>query len=1561
MGEIRVVPSGKVYRQIFDAEVQLVRTLGETRRKSLHHGVPFDSGRIPIVRNLDTPVGQIFSHRQRTWMEGLLNDGLTENPVLHRDAVLTAIKPKEVVELNNAVREVKGLPDVVVPAKIGSGIIQLLADSKQQKHETAVMNLEEELATISRDLEMRFTEAAEHLLQEMEESHQSIQEQWAKIENSTDISTLKFESLQELWEAIVKQSLQMRELIKQLDRSYKEYEKERVKRITAAFKDCLKDLEKIAYLPSGDIYRFIDKEAMLVNQALLANHRAMNKLYVNLMEADLMHEMSERKKRNVKVQELNAVKKNDILQKFKGFLAKDWNAGLATEKDLLLKEQQKLNNKRIRRLEDITDMKPLDFNKASLSAWYDSIRALNMEMDSLHIQYMGKLEAYYEKLYQEWMSEIDRCKEALVSLEVCTKEEATQLMVSDFLPIVGDLQRLFENELSTVDKHMEILAQQMDFQCKEIYHFCKEATQLWEEHQVNLTDQKHQLKEQLDECRKKHDKINQAREANLDLLIDQLRQRNTAVELKSDLKKAICLLDGIKKGYESFYKKQLKIVNNYPSMLEKELDRFSAAISKYFVVIEIYKPHKLKIIIDAPTAVASPHEASEGVLEDIPQESDGNQSTSEEVTMEQSIILDEYSEEGAELSSHIQGLSIESINKREELQESRNTSSRSERESSIYVSQHLSEDASEEAFSPEERSDGFNETNHGESVSKFEIFRTSRGNTYSVLYDKNSRESTNQSAFLTEVGKQNYLLDYMKHAFLPETILLNLKQRIRLNFFEHLEDWYDKAMENAKNIAVIKNKEFKSELELRTHLHEPRGKRIKMDVHHARAAELRLHSEKVERHCKGVDEVLEKLKTEFTALQSQHCKSILNFRNSIYSMEDILKNANKSDRLVILLNSLHSNQDKYMVSVNKLLRDFQIKLDKSLGKLQDDNTRFITSFRLFADGGNFTPQEIEMYHRRVEQTTTSIAKTEGTIMVDLEVMEALSLEQSTGVIKEVEDKFTRYTLDLIFIEKIKRFLTNTQTKIKTEVAVSNNHTLNINSHLEQFERKIDACARPNPDKGVVSPEELYHFSKIIRDLMEKRAIYLNCLVDPALTKIPLQGPIATATRVEFQTQENKIYESLLQPTRKGRNAIEDVAVGIIKEILQAHKSEGLLETEPETADDQSAARGSEISDASGSQNVRSQGVSSRGQKTASTLPSAVKYSKPNRFDSKYQVFGETVEESDHFKGIVRYILWENTNALLAVAEDYYKKKDRQPVYRPEYLKDTFEQCAEELTQKMLSYQAQANAYHSSCLQEFREQLKVFEELVSSVPHFLIEDVLKQHMDFTKRALAEKRSTFSKKLQQLENAKTENKHRLRPILGHPNNLEMLESLCKQEEERQDAEAAEIKNNAEDQKQCMLEHAKAFVSALSSLSEQLLLEFDNFLIVDNVQIAQPEVASETTTSFQQKGTEAPLQEEENDSAIEIHRESRIWPGIPANELSQICIQSISKETASTATLSMETASVTTAKTVLADLATVEARDSAYAAAARLWGPAFPLQHVPVDDLPTRSLSWVGKTVV
>ena len=62
------------------------------------------------------------------------------------------------------------------------------------------------------------------------------------------------------------------------------------------------------------------------------------------------------------------------------------------------------------------------------------------------------------------------------------------------------------------------------------------------------------------------------------------------------------------------------------------------------------------------------------------------------------------------------------------------------------------------------------------------------------------------------------------------------------------------------------------------------------------------------------------------------------------------------------------------------------------------------NFRLFSDGGNFCPEEIDEYRKRLEKMAQKIDAAEGFIMTDLEGMESKRLEQATKISNEFEDR-----------------------------------------------------------------------------------------------------------------------------------------------------------------------------------------------------------------------------------------------------------------------------------------------------------------------------------------------------------------------------------------------------------------------------------------------------------------------------------------------------------------------------------------------------------------------------
>ncbi|NXL95943.1 CC180 protein, partial [Alectura lathami] len=62
----------------------------------------------------------------------------------------------------------------------------------------------------------------------------------------------------------------------------------------------------------------------------------------------------------------------------------------------------------------------------------------------------------------------------------------------------------------------------------------------------------------------------------------------------------------------------------------------------------------------------------------------------------------------------------------------------------------------------------------------------------------------------------------------------------------------------------------------------------------------------------------------------------------------------------------------------------------------------------------------------------------------------------------------------------------------------------------------------------------------------------------------------------------------------------------------------------------------------------------------------------------------------------------------------------------EDLPETFERCAEMLRQSLLSYQSQTEDYYDSCLKEFWDQLKLFEEELAYVSQLAVGSILEEH-------------------------------------------------------------------------------------------------------------------------------------------------------------------------------------------------------------------------------------------
>ncbi|XP_056009695.1 coiled-coil domain-containing protein 180-like isoform X3 [Ostrea edulis] len=1481
---MRVVPSGKIYRQMFDAQVQLQRSLSKVKSREANTAArdrspERQSTAIPVVKLSKEDVAHgLLTERQQTWADGFPNDPYVENPVLHKQYAEFVQSTMKESESSRAGKEVQGLPDVVLPAKEGSNIIERIAASRKQRHESVVEDLHQELSVINSDLEPVITEYSETLLRKLDDDDKEINHLLARIERDEDLLTYNLEELHKLWDEVQHHSAERQTWINELDQQLSKVEDDRIDMMRNVFKSYAKTMEKIAHLMPPDLSRFLDQESQVVNQTMLSNRRAYSDLYVRLLSSDIEREKAQYTIWKRRVEDWRQLNTELAIEHFGNFMQEEkivTPPGVTKVYNFLIAEQDVINKRRIDVVRQLCDLKPPASTKTAVYQWDKAIKSLTKEIDSVNQLHFSKIHTEYEKVCQDCLEKIEFIKTSLIEDGICAPPRAQQVVDQHMLPLVGERQKVFENNLETMEKNLEKHMKETTERLKMLFKFAQGAAHVWDVHEIGLAKQERALQEKLELCRQQHDNQNQDKEAHLDIIMDRMRQDATEKQLKDSLEKALNMLSKIKAAYEVFHKDQMDIVKNYPMMVRDELKDYDEGVCKFFEVGRNQPVKRSKSKIVAPKKSKEKAGSKEGSLPEA---------VSEILSTEKGTLF------------------------------------------------YVLTEAGEYGIPPEK-----------DTPTK-----------------EDTKEEGEGTTFMTEVEvPASSKAEYIQKIDVEESVLTDVKKKIRMNFLNHMEQWDIQASERAESVVIAKCEELNSELELRFHLHKPRARRAELDVHNVRAAELVMHSERVTRHTKGIIQALAELRQGFNKMTQEHNKLAYKFREDIEALEVVFVNATKSSKLIALQSQLGNELTNFMEIIRNSLLQYRKHLDKTLQMLRESNARFIKSFKVFSDGGNFCPEEIDVYRKKLENMSSKIDVSEGAIMSDMEDIEKKRLDQATKVASEFEDRFKNHMIDLIFMEKIARWLTNTQVKIKAEVANSNSQAQQLAQHLNDLDRRIDACEKPNLDKEQITSRQLNETLKTVLEAFQDRSIYLNCMKDP--TPRPpsgtMQGPPALERKSTRMSSDQGVRVGFsqstdVQPTpisRMGKQPQEDPSVNVIKSILRQkkraqkskmrfgmdaeldgeltgghhHDSREKLKSSLSTATtsekSKQTSKGKSSHSTGGSENSPKRVQSGmETPHTPSSMPRLRRNSKSTKFDRKYLVFGEKEEEGEerHILGIIKKTLREALEGLLTNAEMYYRAKGNRLVTRPQALQETFESCADVIVHKLQSYYTQSDEYHNQCLQEFRSQLSHLERSVGHVPGLLITDILKEELQ--KYTAERKRMTeeFSHKLVELEQRQQEHSHLLRPTLGHPHSEESLKALREKEEERHKDYVSAVEKHTKDLQNSAVSHAQTFLDSLARTAEHQLLQYDNLMVIDDVIKGRVEPTKYPTSELiRRRNAGLPLEDDEDKGALP--RGKNAWTGIPNNEL--VIGDSPSKVTM--------TASVTTAKTTLGHSATVTARDIAY----------------------------------
>ncbi|XP_031457654.1 coiled-coil domain-containing protein 180 [Phasianus colchicus] len=1498
-GAVRLVPNGGIYRQLFEDEARWVRSLGTARSGRLCvHGEP----------GCMAPLG--------LWLCNGMKETAGAKPLQGREATASQAswKSEDVI----AAEEVRALPDLVeVPEKSRHNLLELVSERRRGRHDAALTSMHHELACVSREIEPFVLEPGKLLLRKLMESDRKMEVVLTKLELTATPEGFSIEDLEELWTTIQQESLTRKEWIREWDETLKKVEQSRADKITDVLRKYAAKLEEISFFLSADVHRFINNEAMMINRALLANQRAIAKLFFNLMKSEMKRELSLQWKWRDKVKAWRLIQKNCIIQSFREFMAKEEIQNpqtVETEKGNMRNGQILLNEQRLELLQHLTDLLPPKSTRAEIDEWYNSLVDLNRSIDAHNMQCTMKIRAQYESVQQKCLAEAELCKNNLLNLKVCTEKEAEEVMASDLLLLTEELRCRFEEELEHMVRGFEELAKHNEQNCRDLYSYCQEANVLWDFHQLKLSQQESELQKKLNECRWKQDKSIQMMETNLDIILDKMRTASSEKKLKKSFENALSCLDGIRAGYEASNKILVEKVMSYPEAILQELISYSESLSQYFNVKEIFKQN-----LDGKIDSTFP-----GQGEVLDAENQGEQQT-------ESVVQENEEKQKAE--------SCQQQNEETDIPENKEVFAQESEEREEQEGKSIFQ-GSDEPGDIEQRmsflQDKFNSSRVEISELTVETFSTSSGNTYTVLGAEEAGKPDVLQTFLTKYDEKGSLPMCLEQALIKETVFVELKKRIRLSFFEHLEKWFAESLSNSWAAVDAKKEELSSELQQHLLSCELRREKIETNVYNVRAAELLLHEKHLECHCDELEEALKKERAEFLRFCHQQNDSIQNLDSRIRDMESAFLRAPVAERLPSSSSSVCPELLHHLDVIRVSLRSYQNYLEENLGKLRDSNVDFLKGCRLFVEGGNFSPEEVQSFSKRLQKESKCIDSFERLIVADLEKTGSRCLEQATEIINQAETRLRCLLMNRVFMEKIQRLLTNLRVQLKSEVANSNLQAAALKSCLQ----KLHAFAHPPADKEALTSEELYDFIKVVLKELKARSQYLDCLLAdttgpsdnerfaPPAAEVTLQGPIAAAIRAEHKLTMMGLDPGrfpLLNPSRMGKSAIDDLSVSVIKNLLGVQstrrKSSGRnqdsrVSLEPATLSTQRKNSHLSVSD-EGHRSSATYKHAARSTKKAATKKRTSRGSMQKSIlsDKRFQIFGEMPPESNTFKGIVMKILWMGNNNLLCLAEEFYHKEKHQ-ITMPEDLPETFERCAEVIRQTLLSYQSQIDDYYSSCLKEFWDQLKSFEEELPYVSQLAVDGLLKEHEQKLSCATSNIQHSFNQQLEDWRGVKAAHKNELRPSLGHPDNLLQLEALCQRESKEQKDHVDAIHLHTRMLRDCAAECTQNFVLALAAFTEKLLLELDESITIADIQAPKTKTLKEKTSMLiHHKQAGLPLQTHGAEQLVE--RGSRTWPGIPMTKLmdDSDCIAV------------RETASVTTAKTTLGHIAAVEARDAVY----------------------------------
>ncbi|XP_063346409.1 coiled-coil domain-containing protein 180 [Pelmatolapia mariae] len=552
MCESTAVPSGEVYRQLFDAQAQLSRSLLAGRR---------DTGTNCLSAVDSNTHCSTASRRQQAE---------------HSD------------DDDDVIDDVSRLPDAVVVDHPSSDIIERLTEKKSQKHQEALKQLDSELSQLSQVCETQVKAISQELLSSLQKVDLRLDTLKVRMNQLEDLEDVSMQEIHGLWKEVEEDVKLKKTTIIELNLKLTETEKQRTDQIRAIIRKYYRVLEQISFLHPSDIHRLIHTEATMLNQSLLANRRSIARLLLLLQEENLHKESILRRHWEDCLSHWRRKRVHRIVDQFRGLCSRNEDQQLALVQQMKL-TQQDLTERRRDIINKISSLVPPTCSKALVSDWFDQLTDVNQQIEHFHTELLHQLCCCFEQTWQNRLAEVERCKEVLSSLEL-SEEEVNDIINLQLLTVIGAQQSQDEEQLAALDVCSDSVARHAFSLSRSVFVVMRAAALLWETHCQRLERRDEKLQQDLNDLRCSQQQHLQKQKMQMDDLLGGLRQESSEDALKTSLDKTIGYLQQIKHSCNQLVIDQWTLLNLHPSCCLEELVSYSRNLSSFYHLSHTYQP-----------------------------------------------------------------------------------------------------------------------------------------------------------------------------------------------------------------------------------------------------------------------------------------------------------------------------------------------------------------------------------------------------------------------------------------------------------------------------------------------------------------------------------------------------------------------------------------------------------------------------------------------------------------------------------------------------------------------------------------------------------------------------------------------------------------------------------------------------------------------------------------------------------------------------------------------------------------------------------------------------------